>query len=133
MAHVVLSGTIVAGPATAGDSVLPKGVATIDLATSPDPKSAAVYLKGNRAFASGAFADTGWVGTGKDVVSGNLLFIKADGEMSFRLTTDDGLGGNVVSVVPVDGSLLVEFPSTKFLKLVEALGTANVEYIVSGD
>ena len=66
------------------------------------------------------------------VTKGDTLYLLTNGPVSFRLTTDDGSGGNVVAVVPVDGFAMWEFPGNKFLKLLEVLGSASIEYFVSG-
>lgn len=68
-----------------------------------------------------------------DVVTKALfLYLKGNALFDVRLTTDDGVGGSTVAVVPVNGFTLVQFDSTKFLKLLEARGTALIEYFLCG-
>lgn len=66
------------------------------------------------------------------VTRADTLILWTRALMLFRLTTDDGLGGSVVSVVPVDGLFIVEFPSTRFLKLLEVQGSGIINYFASG-
>jgi hypothetical protein len=72
------------------------------------------------------------VGVGRTVTRGNFLYFKCNTQLSLRLTTDDGVGGSVVSVVPVYGLVVLEIDDAKYLKLLEVLGSGLVEYLVSG-
>jgi hypothetical protein len=78
-----------------------------------------------------AFIDLGEPGNA--VTKATFLYLKSDAPLDVRLTTDDGSGGDVVAVVPVEGLCLLEFSSSKHLKLLEVQGSGRLEYFVSGD
>lgn len=80
----------------------------------------------------GAFLVLGEVGALGVVTKGTLLYVKTDNNVDIQITTDDGSGGSVVGIIPIYGFTVIEFSSTRFLKLLEAKGTAAIEYFVSG-
>jgi hypothetical protein len=79
-----------------------------------------------------SFITLSGIGTGDTVTHADTLYFFAYSQVTLRLTTDDGAGGDVVAVLPCDGLYVMEFPSAKFLKLLEIEGSANVEYFASG-
>ena len=60
------------------------------------------------------------------------VYPTVDRNVLVRITTDDGVGGNVVTTIPCIGLLVLEFQTLKFCKLVEVKGTATLEYVASG-
>lgn len=66
------------------------------------------------------------------VARGDLLYLRSDSAIVLRITRDDGVGGDVVILVPVHGLLILEFQETLFMKLLEAQGSALIEYFVAG-
>jgi hypothetical protein len=72
------------------------------------------------------------VGPGRTVPKGNFLYFKTTSQVQLRLTTDDGLGGSVLSLLPVYGLVVLEIDDSKYLKLLEAQGSGPIEYLVSG-
>jgi hypothetical protein len=80
-----------------------------------------------------SFIELDGVGTAKTVTKGTFLYVKTvGGGVDLRLTSDDGSGGDVVAVIPVNGPLVLELPDSKFLKLLEAKGSVGIEYLVTG-
>ncbi len=129
-----LQGTILSGPPRSGTGTFPVGLINITFGLKPSNKVAAVSSKGVRNLASpSSFATLHGVGPGEDVAQANFLFLQTDSPIDVRITQDDGAGGSVVSVVSVDGLLVLEKPSNKFIKLIEAQGTGVVEYFASGN
>lgn len=132
MGQLKLSGTLNAGPPTVTASTFPAATLSAPIATKEDPKGyqrATGILRRTENFA--VFTDL--AEPGNVVTKATFLYFKSDGSIDLRLTTDDGAGGNVVSVAPVEGIFIQEFPSAKFLKLLEMLGNATIEYFLSGN
>lgn len=133
MGQLKVEGSLIAGPVSATD-VFPAGVLIHPLSTAQNPKgfqvatgvltrnlnSAAVFL---------AFPE---LGGSASVTRATFMYLRTDSPMTLRLTTDDGLGGNVVAVVPVQGLHIAEYPDNKFLKLLEVMGSGKIEYFISG-
>lgn len=134
MGQLKISGSLIAGPPGSVSAPLPAMVATAPLSTKTDPKGyerATGILQRSETWA--AFTDTGE--PGNVVKRGHFLYFKSDGPVQLRLTTDDGLGGNVLAVIPVDGIYLSEIDEARYLKKLEVhTGAALVqfEYFVSG-
>lgn len=136
MGQLQLSGQLLAGPPPGTDVALGRAMFQISLAL----KSGAGYKP--FAVASGfitlglnspsAYVELQGIGGTTGVTHADTLYLFAYQPILIQLTTDDGSGGDVVSVVPVDGLVVLEFQSTKFLKLLEAKGAAQVEYFASG-
>lgn len=136
MGLLEVSGSLDAGPpsVTASDSFpgaavtvplrLPAGRKTYSVATGVLPRNLSSPL---------SFAVIDGVGAGNAVTQGTFLYLRASQAFELRITTDDGLGGSVVTTLPVSTLLLLEFDSVKFLKLLEAKGTTQLEYFVCGN
>lgn len=81
----------------------------------------------------GSFVALQGVGATDTVTKGTFLYFKSDALIELRLTTDDGVGGSVVAIIPPSGFVMLELDATKFLKLLEARGVASLEYFVCGN
>lgn len=134
MGQLKVLGSLVAGPPASITAALPSTVATASLSTKTDPKGygrATGILERQETYS--AFTDLGE--PGHVVTQAHFLYFRSDGPVQLRLTFDDGVGGDVVSVVPVDGLFLGEYDEAKFLKQLE-LHTAGLpvqfEYFLSG-
>jgi len=131
MGQINLSGSITAGPTSGNGGVFPGASMVVPLGFAQNPKG---YQRATgileRSLALGVYTDLGE--PGNTVTQATFLYLRSDAVIDLRLTTDDGVGGNVISVVPVHGLAMFEFPSTKYLKTLEALGTGKVEYFLSG-
>lgn len=133
-AVVQVKGQILAGPPKSSCSPFPAGFVNIDFTTRSTNKAAAVSAYQSRSLNSpSSFAGLDGVGSGETVTKATFLYLRTATAMTIRLTTDDGSGGSVTAVIPVDGFLLMEFQTAKFLKLVEAQGVGTVEYFASGN
>lgn len=133
MGQLKVEGALIAGPTSATD-VFPAGVLTHPLSTAQTPKgfqvgtgvltrllnSPAVFL---------AFPE---LGGNAAVTKANFLYMRSSAPMTLRLTTDDGSGGSVVAVEPMQGLLIHEYPDNKFLKLLEVMGSGPLEYAIFG-
>jgi hypothetical protein len=71
------------------------------------------------------------IGSTPGVTKGDTGFFFASAPIRLRMTFDTG-SVDLVSEVPLDGLLVYEVPGTLFLKLLEAAGTAAIEYLVTG-
>lgn len=134
MGQIDLSGSLTAGPPSAG-SGFPSASEVIGLQLLSSPKSSGVAT--GALVRTIAVADPTWlalsgVGATDTVTKCDTLVVRCTSSLLFRLTTDDGAGGDVVSIVPIQGLLLLEFPADKFLKLLEVQGTGQLQYFVSG-
>ena len=138
MANTVkITGQLTLGSQQACDSAFPAGLLQLSFGLvggCPGTKAAPVstYHTPNLNSPS-AFATLDGVGSGESVTKANTLYFFSKTPVQLRLTTDDGLGGSVVATVPVYGLVLLEFPDTMFLKLLEAKGTGQLEYVASGN
>lgn len=72
------------------------------------------------------------IGTGGDVARADLFALKCEGTIELELTTDDGVGGTVVSVVPVQGIYFSTFFAPKLLIGVRVRGNSTIKYMASG-
>ena len=133
MSQIKLSGSIVAGPASSSEGVFPGSTMDIPLSTKENPKGyqrATGILRRSVSVASPSWLDLGE--PGNTVTQANFLYLRSDGPLSLRLTTDDGLGGDVVAVIVVQGLHITEFNQINYLKTLEVQGNATVEYFMSG-
>lgn len=127
MSNLQLSGSITAGPA--GGSGFPGGIASFSLATTPDPKGFSVCAHGQKLLSSpSSFQTVPGLGTGQDVVNGDFLYLKSNAPITVRLTQ----AGMSVQLVGLNGTMILEFPATAYLNLVEVEGSASIEYFISG-
>lgn len=135
MGVLKVSGSLDAGPPTVTSESFPGASLSVPLRLPAGSKSFSVATgvlqrKLNSALAYVALDGVGPIAA---VTKGSFLYLRSDQAFSLRVTTDDGLGGSDVAVHPVATLVLVEYDSTKFLKLLEAKGVANLEWFVCGD
>lgn len=131
-----LSGSIVAGPASVSENTFPSMNAEANLGTKQTGFQASTGTLKKTITSPGAFLVLSGVGPlgGDSVNLGRFLYIRSDAVLELRLTQKDLLGGaDVVKVLPVEGLTIIEFPSNGALTLLEAQGTATIEYLVCGD
>jgi hypothetical protein len=85
-----------------------------------------------RTYASpNAFVSLGAIGTGAEVESADFLFVKTTDAFTLEITYDDGVGGNVVVVQPMNRVLMITTPETRRIKLVRVKGTGTLTYFAS--
>jgi hypothetical protein len=111
------------------------GDTTYSLGFGACPKGAAAALgtgASKRTIASPS-AFVALEGAGTTVLRGDFLYLHSNADIEVRLTVDDGAGAPVVlDPIPHVGLFLKEFPPSKYLRLVEVKGSAQVAYLVSG-
>lgn len=129
---VTLKGSLLAGPPKSSCGSFPSALVNAAFELRP-PNKAANVLDHNvrKVDSAGAFVDLLAVGTGKTVTQGTFLYLRTGGPMRIRTTTFTD-SGDVVSIQEVDGLFILEFPTAKYLKLLEAQGSGTIEYFVSG-
>ena len=135
MGQVRLDGTLQAGPPngvapTQDRSILTTALALKGGAGSKPFQVATGILELN--IINSSYQALPGVGAAPAVTHADTLYFFSNSPILLQLTTDDGAGGNVLSVLPVDGLLILEFNASRFLKLVEVLGQAQIEYFASG-
>lgn len=135
MGVLKVSGSLDAGPPTVTSEAFPGASISVPLRLPSGSKSFSVGtgVLPRRLNSSLAYVALDGVGPAATVTQGSFLYLRSDQPFLLRLTTDDGSGGSVVTVLPVATLCLIEFDSTKFLKLLEGQGVANLEYFVCGD
>ncbi len=127
-----LSGSLDAAPAAASE-LFPASSFSVPLAFLEVSKGYSVASGVlARALASGSFVPLQGVGPADTVTRGTFLYLKSNSAIDLRITTDDGSGGDVVAVLPPAGFFALELSASKYLKLLEAKGSATIEYFVSG-
>ena len=135
MGELVLSGSLIAGPPCSRECEFPSGITTLSLGFRYQPKGYSVatgILQQNISIGSGSWVTLSTIGSGSTVTKCDTFYIRSNGPLSMELTTDDGSGGSVVAVLPLNGLSLLEFDESKFLKLVRLSGTATIEYFACG-
>lgn len=133
MGQIDLQGALFGGPPTGG-STFPAATFSVPLrmSTTPKPFGVATGVLTRNVASPAAYLTLSGIGAADTVTKGDVLYFKASGAVDLRLTTDDGAGGDVVAIVPVQGIVILEFSSSKYLKLVEVQGSASIEYFMSG-
>ena len=134
MGQLRIDGQLQAGPLVLGQD---RSTMTTALALkggiAAKPYAKATGIIENTVATGGVYQALPGVGADPAITKANTLYFFSDSPVLLRLTTDDGAGGSVVAVVPVDGLFVSEFQDSKFLKLVEVNGSGGIEYFVSGN
>lgn len=79
-----------------------------------------------------AFVQLYGVGATDAVTQGSTLYFKTTNSFQLRLTCQNPQGADIVSIVPVSGLVMLEFPDDSYLKLLECMGSGPIEYLVVG-
>lgn len=125
--QIILTGQLVAAPASSGDNPFPAGSTIIPFVTNPNPKPVNVSTGDMQTTVnSGTFVT---IVTG--VTQGTILFLRTASTMQVRTTTYN-VSGNVVAVEVVNGLKLVEYDPGAYLVSLEVLGAGAIEYFVGG-
>lgn len=137
MGQVAINGTLIGGPVQVGAG-FPQAIFTTPLSTSVVPKAfsaASGVMQRRIAVASPSFATLQGVGTGDAVERGDLLYLRSDAQLLLRLSQTDPLaplGPPLVRELFTVGLVIVEFPASSPLVLLEAQGSATIEYAITG-
>jgi hypothetical protein len=134
--QLVLDGSLTLGPGEVTDGTFPAATSNEPLSATPNPKlfNAGTGILQRLFNNPSGFAALSGVGTGDTVLQANALYFKCGpATIKLRLTFADPDGGSdIVSVVPVSGTVFMEFPANGYLKLLEAKGSATIVYFLVG-
>lgn len=132
MGVLLLTGSLLAGPPQ-GSETFPGGTVSVPISSVSKNYAVASGIIARSVASPGAYIALQGVGSTDTVTKGLFVYFKTDADVLLRVTTDDGLGAPVVqSDVPVGGLWIRDLPQTKFLRLLEIKGTAQVEYFICG-
>jgi hypothetical protein len=143
LAQVLVSGSLTVSPPTVVGTVLsssplgtvPAGVSQVPLVLSMSPKQSAVNtgLRHKALNSPSSFVTLSGLGASDDVTTADTLYLKSDSAIQIRLTMQDPAGGSpIVSIETLIGLKVQEFPQAGYLTLLEAMGIANLELMISG-
>ncbi len=136
MPTLELTGTISFGPDCA-TGAFPNGMSSIEFGTNcgcGKSYSVGTGITTRRINTSiGVFVALGGVGSGEAVTQARFLYLRSDNKINIRLTTKSDTGPDVVAVEPLQGLKIQEFPSDRYLLLLEVEGNATIEYLACGD
>lgn len=138
MGQLSIAGTLLGGPVQPGSFTFPQAIFTTQLSTTPNPRpfSAATGVLQRRVNQS----QPGWttlsgVGTGDTVQRGDFLYLRSDTQLTIRISQIDPLnptGSPLVKELNIAGLCIVEFSPSSQLVLLEAQGSATIEYAIVG-
>lgn len=137
MGQLTVNGAITAGPPTVGVG-FPQMLANAQLATTPSPKpfsKGTGTIQSTVATASPAFEPLQGVGPTDRVRQGSFLYLRCDSQLLLRISQTDPLNPGdppLQRLLYVMGLCIIEFPSSSPLVLLEAQGSANIEYLITG-
>ena len=138
MGVLTIDGTLTGKPDSGASGTFPSGYSSVPFTVFGTQKTYAVTTGVNQASIAiaAAYAALPDIGSSTKVTHADTLYVRTNKLVNVRVTTDDGVGGNVVAIVPVKGLLVLEFDATKYLKLVEIAGHPTevtiVEWCASG-
>jgi hypothetical protein len=142
-AQILLNGTLTVTPTSVLGTVtsasqqgtIPSGSVQVPLSTSPNPKPSAKQTRGYKTSSSafGTYAALSGVGASDNVATADTLWMRSDAPLQVQLTLQNlGGSGTVTSVVPLNGTMLLEFPFGGYCVGIEVAGAGDIEYIASG-
>lgn len=133
MGQINLQGSLNGGPAAASSDAFPGSTLNIPISLRSSPKgfNAATGVL-QRQVAASSYLTLHEVGSDGSVTKANTFYIKSNGPILLRCTFDDGSGGNIIAVEPINGIIIKEVDDTKFLKRVEVQGNSLIEYFACG-
>lgn len=115
--------------------VVPSSVSQEPIALTPSPKQSPVCtgLRHKYLNSPGSMQVLTGLGTNDDVTNADTLYLKSDAPILVQLTNANPAGGSpLVSIIPVFGTILMEFPTPGLLQGISAQGSANLSMLVSG-
>lgn len=133
-----LTGSLIGGPPNSGGSSFPEAQFIAQLGLTPSPKvwsAASGVLQRQVSQAAPGFLALSGVGPTDTVQRGDTLYFRSNGPVVLRLSYVDPtnpLGPPLQAVVPVQGLLLQEFSTPSPLVGLEVQGSAQIEYLITG-
>ncbi len=137
MGQLTIAGTLLGGPVQVGAG-FPQAIYTTQLALSQTPRP---FSKGSGVVQSTvntpspSYEPLQGVGPTDRVRYGDVLYLRCDGSLELRISQTDPLnplGPPLVRLLNVQGLQIMEFPPSSRLVLLEAQGSATVEYAIFG-
>jgi hypothetical protein len=135
MGQVSVSGSITLGPSSGGDGSFPASQDTVPLALSQPTKQAGAMTgcMSRQLNSPSSYVTLSGVGATDTVTRCDFLYIRSDAPIKVRVTQVDPAGGaDIVSELNLQGPWTHEFPANGYVKLVEAKGSARIEFAFSG-
>lgn len=133
---VQLTAQLTVGPATTvDDSCVPTATSIVaPIQLTPAQRSAVVSTGIARRVvdSASAFVSLSGVGATDTVTQATFLYVRTSAAISLRVTFE-GATDDVVSVIPVFGTLLLEPDPAQYVKGIEVQGVATVEWLATGD
>ncbi len=138
--NLLVNGTLVEGPQTVTDSSLPSGTTTIPFFLNSGrgtPKNVLVSTgaKVQNVQSPSAFVALSGVGPTDTVTQAGTVYLRVNqGLFQARLTFNNPAGSPIVSVLPINGVLLLEpdAPDQFYCTKVEVQGSGVVEFYAAG-
>lgn len=136
MGQVRVDGALLSGPVVPGIG-FPSAIFTTQLSLSQNPRP---FSRGSGIVQtrvetpSPGYEPLQGVGPDDRVRRGDVLYLRCDAELELRLSQYDPLnpGTPLVRLLRVLGLVIIEFPSSSQLVLLEAQGASTLEYAIFG-
>lgn len=135
MGQLSLEGSLTGGPPSVSEGTFPASTFLVSLGFAAGKNKPFGVASGvlTRTIASpSAFAVLSGLGSTDSVTQATALYFKCNAPMLLQITSDDGVGGSVVAVVPVAGPFVLETPDLLFIKGLACKGSGPIEYLVAG-
>ncbi len=134
MGQSKLEGSLIGGPPAVNDSSFPSSQFLINLSYASGCAKQWQAATGVlvRQLSSGSFVSLSGVGPGDTVTQGTSLYFKCNAAMKLEVTFHPPSGPDIVSVIPVQGPLVLETPDDSYIVGLRCLGTGPIEYLVAG-
>ena len=129
--NLSLAATLVASPPSSTDGGLPSGVTNISFGLNPSTKMVNVDTGAMTRQINSPSDYITLEGVPSTVSQGTTLFIRTTAPFLFRLTNNDPITPTQ-AILPINGTVLLEFPADKYLTLLEAQGSGTIEYYIGG-
>lgn len=133
-----ITGTITVGPPSICDSTFPAATTNIPFGTggcgpcSGVPVPALVQGSQNVNSPS-SYVTVQGVGAGGLVTQALHLYIRSQAKMYIRLTINPDSGGNIISVLLLQGTFIFDAPTTNYISLIEVQGVGTIEFLAGGN
>jgi hypothetical protein len=127
---VQFSGTIVSSPGAAADCSFPAAVTQIQFSGGQSLIANVSSLNAKAVNSPSAYVQLDGLGVGETVTQGTFLYLRSNTAMVLRMTTFGA--PDLVAEIPIQGTVIYQFPQAAYLKLLEAKGVGTVEYLVAG-
>lgn len=128
-----LTASLIAAPASVSDQQFPSGTVNLTFGLNPNPKQYNVAFGGALNLVNSSFTAIPGIGAAGEVTQVTTLYVRTAVPMKLQLTMADPDGGaDIVSIVPVNGVLLLEFPSNGYVKALSVKGSGQFEFWAAG-